>query len=180
MAEVRHWFLPLAAMSWWSCRAPETRVPGSELLGLGQSVDSAALRAIDIDAGPDGAGLPSGGGTAREGAALFAGRCAACHSLEGAPGAGPALAGLPDPGPLGRPRPLRAYWPYAPTLFDYVRRAMPPGAAGSLSPDELYALTALILYRNALWPEAMVLDSARLAGIQMPARTRFMVDSTQW
>ena len=122
----------------------------------------------------DGTGLPAGGGTAREGAPLYAARCAGCHGAEGEGGRAMELVGdrallasdYPDRG-------IAVYWPYAPPLFDYVRRAMPPDAPWSLSADETYAVVARLLELNALVDAGTVVDAAFLAALEMPNRDGF-------
>ena len=150
--------------------------------GVGHPVDSARLAALDIDVSPSGAGLPAGSGSAAQGAAVFTAACASCH---GANGEGkppyPALLG----GPRGAfdfandPKKLHTignYWPYATTLFDYIRRAMPVTAPGSLTPDQTYAVTAYLLEREQVIAAGTVLDAASLPKVQMPARDHFVVD----
>ena len=119
-------------------------------LGLGREAKPAEVAAWDIDVRPDGQGLPEGGGTVAQGEVLFQERCAACHGEFGE-GAGrwPVLAGGYDT--LASEDPVKtigSYWPHLSTVYDYIRRAMPFGDAQSLTPDELYAVTAYLLYLN--------------------------------
>lgn len=152
--------------------------------GLGRPATPAEIAAVDIDVGPDGAGLPSGSGTAVQGAELFRQKCAMCHGQkgEGIDPVYPALIGRdPRKGfPFGSDwkivRTVGNYWPYATTLFDYVRRAMPYTAPGSLSSNEVYALTAHILAANDVIPKDATLDSASLVAVKMPAHDRFVPD----
>lgn len=159
--------------------------------GVGRPAAQAEIAALDIDVAPDGAGLPPGRGTVTEGAAIFAAKCAACHGPAGegqqgtpAPGqaAAPRLVGRdPREGfPFGRdPKLVKTvgnYWPYATTVFDYVRRTMPLTAPGSLRDDEVYALVAYLLAENDVIPRTAVMDSASLAAVRMPARDRFVPD----
>ena len=129
---------------------------------------------------PSGAGLPTGHGDAAEGAAVYAARCAACHGdrLQGVKEAnGPALVG--GRGTLASSKPLKtveSYWPYATTIFDYVRRAMPFNAPGSLSDDEVYAVTAYILASGHVIAPDAVLDPATLPKVEMPNRQGFYRD----
>jgi len=150
---------------------------------LGHAVSTAQVAALDIDVTPSGAGLPAGSGTAAQGAALYATNCASCHGAngEGKPPAYPQLLG----GPKGTfdfasdfkiPRTVGNYWPYATTLFDYIRRAMPLAAPGSLTPDQTYAVTAYLLSREGIIPDGTSLDAKSLAAIQMPARSHFVAD----
>jgi mono/diheme cytochrome c family protein len=149
---------------------------------LGRAPAPEAVAAADIDVSPSGAGLPAGSGAADQGAVVYKNSCAACHgdNGEGRPPY-PQLLG----GPKGNvdfstdakiPRTIGNYWPYATTLFDYVRRAMPLTAPGSLSADQTYAVTAYLLSREGVIPETTRLDARSLAAIQMPAKPRFVVD----
>jgi len=144
--------------------------------GLGRSLSAHDVAAWDIDARGDGAGLPPGRGDAAMGEEIYLRLCAACHG-EFAAGIGrvPALIGgegsLATDGPQ---RTVASLWRDAPTLFDYIRRAMPFGAAQTLSADETYALTAFILSLNGLWEDEAPLDAAALAAIAMPNRGGFL------
>jgi hypothetical protein len=160
--------------------APEATEPAS--FGIGRPAPSSEIAAWDIDVRPDGTGLPPGRATPAEGAPLYAARCAACHGRTGREGPADILVGrLPDDGfPFGRdpriPKTIGNYWPYATTLFDYVRRAMPLDDPGSLTDDEVYRLTAYLLFLNQLIPADAVIDAASLPGVMMPARDRFVPD----
>ena len=129
---------------------------------------------------PSGAGLPRGHGDATEGAAVYAARCGACHgeNLQGVKEAGgPALVG--GRGTLATAKPLKtveSYWPYATTLFDYVRRAMPFNAPGSLTDDEVYAVSAYILARGHVIAADTRLDETSLPKVEMPNRQGFYRD----
>ena len=150
--------------------------------GIGTPASPQEIAAADIDVSPDGAGLPPGRGTSAEGAKVFATSCASCHGANGEGlGTYPALIG----GPRGTfdfasdPKMLRTignYWPYATTVFDYVRRAMPLTAPGSLTADETYAVTAYLLARNGLIDSGAVIDAQSLPKVVMPARDHFVVD----
>lgn len=153
--------------------------------GLGRVATAKEVAAVDVDAGPDGAGLPPGRGTAAEGAALYAAKCANCHGPkgEGMPPAYPALVGRPAAGETFAfaddpkiPKTIGNYWPNAISLFDYLRRAMPHNAPGSLENAQLYALTAHLLAENGVLPATATLDSAALSQVRMPAEKRFVAD----
>lgn len=150
--------------------------------GIGRPASAAEIAAVDIDIMPDGRGLPPGSGGVAAGEALYQARCAACHGADLEGGASDRLVTSPDhPGfPDGEaPTTARAignYWPYATTLFDYVRRAMPFDRPGSLADEEVYALTAYLLWRNGIVEEDAVMDAATLPAVVMPARDRFVVD----
>jgi mono/diheme cytochrome c family protein len=154
--------------------------------GIGRAATAAEIAALDIDAAPNGHGLPPGHGSAADGAVLFQQKCVMCHGPkgEGMPPLYPALIGR-DPKGEGFPfakdwkitRTIGNYWPNATTVFDYVRRAMPHTAPGSLSNDEVYALTAWLLAANQVIPADAVLDSARLVQVKMPYHDRFVTDN---
>ena len=168
-----------------SCRDKPGRIAATERYGLGRAATGAEIAAKDIDVGPDGAGLPPGHGSVAEGAALYAAQCASCH---GPRGQGqlptyPRLIGrdsIAEGFPFARdPRLVRTignYWPYATSLFDYVRRAMPQLQPGSLTDDQVYAITAFLLAANAVIPSDATLDSASLAAVKMPYVGRFVAD----
>jgi cytochrome c len=151
---------------------------------LGHAATPAEIAAMDIDVSTSGVGLPPGSGTPEQGATVFAASCASCHGTngQGMPPAYPQLIG----GPKGSdvdfasdykvPRTIGNYWPYATTLYDYIRRAMPLAAPGSLTPDQTYAVTAYLLQREGIIPASTALDAKALAAIQMPARSRFVPD----
>lgn len=156
--------------------------PSAEPLGLGRPASPEAIAAWDIDVRPDGLGLPEGSGSVEAGRALYAERCAHCHGAEGEGGPFDRLVGRNE-GDAFRfatdPRAIRtigSYWPFATTLFDYTRRAMPQDRPGSLGDDEVYALTAFLLHRNGLLAADAVLDRDTLPAIEMPARDRFVPD----
>lgn len=150
--------------------------------GFGRTATPAEIAELDIDVGPDGSGLPEGRGTSADGEKIYAARCAACHGKTGREGPNDVLVGRePREGfPFGRdpalPKTIGNYWPYATTLFDYVRRAMPPNSPGSLTDDEIYAVVAYLLFLNELIPADAVIDATSLLGVAMPARNRFVVD----
>jgi S-disulfanyl-L-cysteine oxidoreductase SoxD len=145
--------------------------------GLGSPPDAALLRAWDIDIGPDGVGLPPGSGSVSEGRRIYAERCSACHGSEGQGGPMDRLVG--GEGTLASTKPVKtvgSFWPYATTLFDYVRRAMPFDAPQSLTPEEVYSVSAFILYLNGIVAEDAVLDAKTLALVRMPNRDGFVPD----
>jgi S-disulfanyl-L-cysteine oxidoreductase SoxD len=151
---------------------------GSSLLaqspkyGVGRAPTAEELRAWDISIGPDGAELPPGHGTAKEGAQLFQSKgCAGCHGKTGTGGTAPELRAKPaapnlDTWDRGRVLPVRA--PFATTVWDYINRGMPLGREGTLTPDEVYSLTAFLLYINDVIPEDAVLDAQSLPKVKMP------------
>jgi cytochrome c len=152
---------------------------------LGSPATTADITARDVDAGPDGAGLPRGSGTVVEGTAIYAAQCASCHGErgEGKPPLYPRLVGrdsIAEGFPFGTdPRLVKTignYWPYATTVFDYVRRAMPQMTPGSLTDDQVYAVTAFLLAANRVIPMTATLDSASLVAVKMPYADRFVRD----
>lgn len=119
---------------------------------------------------PDGTGLPEGSGSATAGKQIWESRCATCHGITGSEG--PIM---PPVGPTtSYPKSAGRFWPYATTLFDYIRRAMPFPSPKSLSNDEVYSLTAFILYRNGLVQEDAAIDATSLPRIAMPGRDHFI------
>lgn len=161
--------------------------PGAgERFGLGTNATRTEVARWDTDIGPDGAELPVGHGSAKDGAAIFAAKCSACHgkSGEGMPPAFPALIGR-DPKAEGfhfaddfkLVRTIGNYWPHATTVFDYVRRAMPLTAPGSLTDDEVYSLTAHLLAANGIIPDTGVFDAAALRRVKMPYVDKFVPDT---
>lgn len=148
--------------------------------GFGQPVSSAAVAAWDIDVGPNGEGLPEGSGTVREGAEVYDANCARCHGPEGVDGPyGPVVATegaetFPFATEPGLTTSIGNYWPYATTVYDYVRRSMPFDDPGSLSDEEVYAVTAWLLWRNELIPEDAVMDAESLPAVEMPGKEHFV------
>jgi cytochrome c len=175
----------VTTLSVWSAIAVAQGKPTAPpaTFGIGRAATPAEIAAIDIDIRPDGTGLPPGRGTPAEGAALYAAQCAMCHGKTGREGPNDVLVGrVPgDDFPFSRdpkvPHTIGNYWPYATTVFDYIRRAMPPDKPGSLRNDEVYALTAHLLALNALIAADEVMDAATLPKVRMPARDRFVPDT---
>lgn len=142
---------------------------------FGKPVTPADIAAWDISIGPDGAGLPPGKGTVAQGETVFAAKCQACHGEKGAGRPNDRLVGgagtiAPDKAPV---KTVGSYWPYATTLFDYVRRAMPWDRPKSLSDEEVYAVAAYVLYLNGVIKEDAVLDAQSLPQVKMPNREGF-------
>ena len=129
---------------------------------------------MDISIGPDGVGLPAGSGTPKQGAEVYAAKCIVCHGPEGANGVNDRLVG--GQGTLTTASPVKtigSYWPYATTVFDYVRRAMPYPAPHSLSDAEAYAVTAYLLHLNGIIGADAVMDATSLPKVKMPNQGRF-------
>lgn len=143
---------------------------------LGKPIDPADIAAWDISILPDGTGLPRGAGTAGEGARVYAEKCAMCHGENGRSGGpnAPVVGG----GPLDRMEAAKTvanFWPYATTVFDFIRRAMPWQQPRSLTDDEVYALTAYILAENKIIGQADVMNAETLPKVQMPNRDGFII-----
>jgi cytochrome c len=146
--------------------------------GFGRPASQTEISAWDIAISPDGKELPPGpGGTASEGAAIYAKRCATCHGEAGRGGRSDALAGGKGTLATGRPvKTVGSFWPYATTIWDYINRAMPLNAIGSLSAHEVYAVTAYLLAINGIIGEADVMNSITLSKVRMPNRNGFIRD----
>lgn len=148
------------------------------LFGLGETATSAQIAGWDIDVRPDGQGLPEGEGSVEDGEMLYEDKCASCHGTFGeGEGRWPKLAG--GVGTLSQERPdktVGSYWPYASTLWDYIRRAMPFPAPQSLPVDEVYAITAYVLNLNNLVDDDFVLSRDNFSTIEMPNKDGFFVD----
>jgi S-disulfanyl-L-cysteine oxidoreductase SoxD len=143
---------------------------------FGQSITPGDITPWDISIGPDGVGLPPGRGTAKQGEAVYAAKCQTCHGEKGVGGPNDALAGgigslAPGQVPV---KTVGSYWPYATTLFDYVRRAMPFPESKSLTNDQLYAVAAYILNLNGIIGLDDVLDAKSLPKVKMPNRNGFI------
>jgi len=166
----------LSALASCSSIAPGDQ-SGRSIHEIGTPLTDQDLAAWNIDVAPDGRGLPAGSGDVATGAHIFAAKCAACHGALGEGGLGDQLVG--GQGTLTSAKPKRtvgSYWPYATTLFDYIRRAMPYNAPESLSADEVYALSAFLLNQNGIVPANTRLDAASLPRVAMPNRGGFVAD----
>jgi cytochrome c len=147
--------------------APRPAVAGT--FGFGRPATSADIAAINIDVRADGTGLPPGSGTAVQGGPIFAEKCAGCHGANGeGTNAAPKLVD-PTPFQTGVTTPtVGNYWPYATTVWDYIDRAMPFNAPGSLAPDEVYAVTAYVLAQNQIVGDTDVMNAKTLPMVKMP------------
>jgi hypothetical protein len=137
--------------------------------GFGHPATAEEIAGWDIDVAADGTGLPLGSGTVAEGKALYDRLGAKCHGAKGEGDTAPALVG--GIGSLNTDQPVKtvgSYWSYAPTLFDYIHRAMPADNPQSLTPDEVYALCAYLLYLNGIVPKDAVMDAKTLPQVVMP------------
>ncbi len=150
---------------------------------IGRPAKAAEIAAWDIDIRPDGTGLPPGAGNALRGQPIYMAKCAACHGT----GTEPPDAKLPGPALMNdsagtdrkKLKTIGNYWPYATTIFDYVRRTMPYNAPGTLTDDEVYSLTAYLLHANKIIGEQSVMDAKTLPTVTMPAKQLFIPASRQ-
>ena len=152
--------------------SPPTDHP--DRFGLGRTATASEIEALDIDVMPDGTGLPSGNGTAADGARTWARACRGCHGPDGEGGPAAPVVGRD---PNSNRSTVGNYWPYATTLYDYINRAMPRNAPGLLTAQEVYGLVAWILAKNDIIPTEAVMDAQTLPAVVMPARDRFVRDN---
>jgi cytochrome c len=143
---------------------------------LGKAASPAEIASWDVSIGPDGAGLPSGSGTPRQGEQVYLAKCLACHGEKGAGKPNDQLAGgrgtlEPGQAPV---KTVGSFWPYATTVFDYVRRAMPLNEPKSLRDEEVYAVVAYILWLNGVIGENDTMDAQTLPAVRMPNRDGFV------
>ena len=145
--------------------------------GVGRPPTAEEVKAWDLTIPPDGQGLPPGSGTAALGKAIYAERCASCHGEKGEDPKYSRLVG--GHGTLATAQPIKtigSFWQYAPTLWSYIRRAQPYDQPGSLTPDQVYAVTAYLLHRNGIIGEQDVMDAKTLPQVKMPNREGFVPD----
>jgi S-disulfanyl-L-cysteine oxidoreductase SoxD len=144
---------------------------------FGRPAAPAEIKLWDIDVLPDGQGLPDGSGTAAHGKEVYRQNCEVCHGVNGVDGIYDRLVG--GQGTLATDKPIKtigSYWPYATTLFDYIRRAMPFPVPGSLSNDDTYAVVAYLLSLNGILPADGKVDRQTLPKVAMPNRDGFIPD----
>jgi mono/diheme cytochrome c family protein len=165
--------LPAVLLS--ACATDRAETSISKGPNLGQPATAAEIALVDIGIPPSGAGLPAGSGDARAGAKVYAAKCQSCHGDKGAGKPADALVGGKGTLAAGNAvRTVGSYWPYATTLFDYTRRAMPLTAPRTLSNDEVYAVTAYVLHLNGIIGEDQTLDAKTLPAVKMPNRDGFV------
>jgi S-disulfanyl-L-cysteine oxidoreductase SoxD len=166
-------FAVVIALAIWVPAWPQGRT-----YQLGSTPSAEELTSRDIAISPDGKELPPGSGTAKEGATVFAQKCAACHGQNG--NGGGLTRGIV---PLGNAKPVKIGFslvPYATTVWDFINRAMPQSKPGSLTVNEVYAATAYVLYRNDIIKETDVLDARTLPRVRMPNRDNFLPEEPGW
>lgn len=170
--------LALAAFMACGPSAVAQTIPAAGHYGIGRAATPAQVRSWDIDISPDGKNLPAGSGTVAQGKAVYDAQCAACHGAQGQGGLGDKLVG--GQGTLTAASPVRtvgSYWPYATTLYDYIRRAMPLTAPQSLTNDEVYAVSGYVLFLNGLVSDRATIDAKALTDLRMPNRDGFIGDA---
>jgi len=156
---------------------PRTEKP--KHFGFGKTAGVAKIKALDIDVRPDGRGLPAGSGNSKRGLLIYTAKCQSCH------GNGEKVDyKLPGEAlfvnqPTEKTKTIGTYWPYATTIFDYVRRAMPYNAPGSLSDQEVYHLTAYLLSANKIISADAVINEHTLPKIVMPAKKNYVDDDRE-
>jgi hypothetical protein len=176
---VDHVTIPTLDTSAWS-KKDSVRWAGNDpskwpsVFSIGTPISKSVIDKIDIDIMPDGRGLPAGKGTAAEGRKIYLLKCAACHGATGREGPSNKLVGLIND--TIKEKTIGNYWPYATTIFDYIRRAMPLNAPGSLSDEEVYHLTTYLLSANKIIDSTIMLTADNLAKIKMPAHKFFIND----
>lgn len=150
---------------------------------LGRTPTQEEIKAWDIAIGPEGKELPSGSGSAVEGAKIYASRCVACHGPTGTEGKflhGVLVGGKGSLTTLEPVKTVGSFYPYATTVWDFINRAMPFDKPGSLSPDQVYAVTAFLLYKNDIVKETEVMDAKSLPRVRMPNRDGFFPAEPVW
>ncbi len=154
-----------------------------EFFNFGRTATIEEIKEWDLDVSPDGTGLPEGTGTVEEGEILYTSKCLFCHGVNGEGGINERLVSrageqFPDEDVACgfECRTIGNYWPYATTLYDYILRSMPMNAPGSLTNDEVYSISAYLLYLNRIISEDTQLNAENLKNIVMPARDKFIND----
>ena len=147
----------------------------ADLPNLGKPIDPGDIAPWDISIMPDGTGLPPGSGTPVQGAPIFAQKCAMCHGENGKGGIAAPVTNFAPKASLDGGKSIANFWPYATTVFDFIRRAMPYNKPHSLTDQEVYALTAYVLRLNNLIGENDVIDAKTLPNVKMPNRDNFII-----
>ncbi len=155
---------------------PSVQQEAPDRFGFGTPASDARIARWDIDVRPDGAGLPPGSGTVAQGEAVYRVQCMSCHGPTGVEGPNDRLVGTEPWGQWPGSRAVGSYWPYATTLFDYIRRAMPQLTPGLLTADQTYSVFAYLLYLNEINTDDAVMKADTLPAVAMPARDRFVPD----
>lgn len=168
--------LPVVAAAACVAAGVSTAAQTPDYKNVGRTPTAQEIQAMDIAIGIDGKELPPGNGNAKAGGEIFARKCAACHgeNLEGSSQAPALIGGAGTLTSLHPKMTTGSYWPFATTIFDYIRRAMPRFQEGTLKNDEVYSLTAFILFRDEIIKKGDVIDAATLPKIKMPNRDGFV------
>jgi cytochrome c len=163
--------LRVAAIYLATCSVAHAQSPTYK---VGRPPTEADLRAWDNVVGTDGKELPPGSGTAKDGARVYTAKCSFCHGATLTEGPAPKLVGGIDSLATRTPvLTVGSFWPFATTVWDFINRSMPQGAEGSLTPDQAYAVTAFLLFKNGIIKETDVLDEKTLLQVKMPNRDGF-------
>lgn len=144
--------------------------------GLGRTASAEEISTLDHDVRPDGQGLPKGSGSFVNGKEIYLQKCAQCHGVTDREGP---YNKLVQSGNNDDEKTIGNYWPYATTLFDYINRSMPYDKPGSLTADEVYAITAFLLAQNNLVDSTVVLSEENLPKVFMPSRSLFIPDDRE-
>lgn len=145
---------------------------------LGRKITERDITSWNIDVSPSGAGLPAGSGSVSQGKAVYESRCAACHGMKGEGKPADRLVGGVGSLKSGKPvKTVGSFWPHASIIYDYVFRSMPYDRPQSLTPNEVYAVTAYLLHLNGIVEVSATLDAASLPKVRMPNRDGFVDDS---
>lgn len=171
--------IALGLVAWLAVVAQAQGPAGAVEYGIGEDLSPDEIASFNVHPAipPDGRGLPEGSGTVDEGAAIYEQKCMHCHGSTGREGPFDVLVGPNDPY-MGADstRNIGNYWPYATTVYDFISRAMPFDAPGSLSPDEVYAVTAWLLHQNEIVDADAEMNAESLPDVDMPARDLFHPD----
>ena len=167
---MRNWFVGIVVGAGVASAAMAADLPN-----LGKPIDPKDISPWDISIMPDGTGLPPGSGTPAQGAPIFEQKCAMCHGENGKGGIAAPVTNFAPKASLDGGKSIANFWPYATTVFDFIRRAMPYNKPHSLTDQEVYALTAYVLRLNNLIGENDVIDAKTLPKVKMPNRDNFII-----
>jgi len=172
-------FISIPGMNYAESRQKADTLNWPASFGLGRAATVKEIALLDTDVRPDGKGLPEGAGVSARGKLVYAEKCSGCHGATGVEGPNDQLVvnkTLTDPKAIARHKTIGNYWPYATTVFDYIKRAMPFNQPGSLTDQEVYDLTAFLLHENGLIKPEQVINAKTLPEVVMPAHDLFVPD----